>query len=120
MRKLQVKILSLGLIVLLVASCASFELGNLNPKSRRAKYIASHTASLNADTISAIRNGNNILGMAYAEVVASIGKPYHINRTTGSYGIREQWVMCAPNSMRDRRYGYVYFENSKVISWQSR
>jgi len=120
MRNLQVKILSLGLIVLVVASCASFELGNLNPKSRRAKYIEAHSASLTADTISAIRNGNIILGMTFAEVVASIGKPYKINKSTGSWGVHEQWVMCAPNSFRDRRYGYVYFENGKVTSWQSR
>ena len=116
----RLKILSLGLACFLTLTCASFELGNLNPKSRREKFIASHTASLNADTIRAIRNGDVILGMTPDEVVASIGKPYHINRTTGSWGINEQWVMCAPNSFRDRRYGYVYFENGKVTSWQNR
>jgi len=117
---MKAKILVLGLICFFVLSCASFELGNLNPKSRRTKYIVAHSATLNANTIGAIRNGQLILGMTPAEVVASIGKPYDINRTTGSWGVHEQWVMCAPNSFRDRRYGYVYFENGKVTSWQSR
>jgi len=117
---MRTKILTLGLVCFFALSCASFELGNLNPKSRRTKYIAAHSATLNANVIRAIRNGQLILGMTPAEVVASIGKPYDINKTTGSWGVHEQWVMCAPNSFRDRRYGYVYFENGKVTSWQSR
>lgn len=113
------KILALSLVCLLFFSCASFELGNLHPKSRRAKFIAANP-DLFPEIKEAILNGNLIIGMTPEQVVASIGKPYDVNVSTGSWGVHVQWVMCAPGSFRDWRYGYVYFENGKVTSWQSR
>lgn len=116
---MKIKLFSLITICLFFFSCASFELGNLHPKSRRAKFVASNP-NLFPEIKEAILNGNLMIGMTPAQVVASIGRPYDVNMSSGSWGVHEQWVMCAPNSRRDWRYGYVYFENGRVVSWQSR
>ena len=39
----------------------------------------------------------------------SIGHPKDINRTTGAWGVHEQWVY-------NKRY--LYFENGILTSWQ--
>jgi uncharacterized lipoprotein YajG len=58
------------------------------------------------------------IGMTYSEVVDVWNRPQRINRTTTSYGTREQWVY----SFRwDHIYetAYVYFENGKVTAIQN-
>ena len=42
-------------------------------------------------------------------VIESIGSPNDINKSTGSWGVHEQWVY---------RNKYLYFENGKLTSWQ--
>ncbi|HCT94321.1 MAG: hypothetical protein A2X19_08035 [Bacteroidetes bacterium GWE2_39_28] len=49
------------------------------------------------------------IGMTSDMAAASIGSPIKINRTTGSWGIHEQWVYHSR---------YLYFENGKLTSWQ--
>lgn len=51
------------------------------------------------------------VGWVPEAVVLSWGRPEHINRTTYSFGVHEQWVY----NMRT----YVYFENGKVTSIQN-
>jgi len=48
-------------------------------------------------------------GMKEGEVTAAIGFPDDVNRSTGSWGVHEQWV-----------YGsnYFYFENGILTAWQ--
>lgn len=59
--------------------------------------------------------GNRILrkeywiGMTSIEAIESIGEPERINRTTGSYGQREQWVY---------RGAYLYFQEGVLKSFQ--
>lgn len=50
------------------------------------------------------------LGMSQDDVIASWGKPEHVNTTVTAYGRHEQWV-----------YGnqYVYFEDGRVSAVQS-
>ena len=77
----------------------------------------------------AILNGDILIGMTAKQVLASRGRPYKINRSTGSYGIHEQWVMVTITpgvigayglDKKAPRYAYIYLENGKVTSWQSR
>ena len=49
------------------------------------------------------------IGMTAAMARLSIGSPMEINRTTGSWGVNEQWVY---------KNRYLYFENGKLTSWQ--
>lgn len=50
------------------------------------------------------------LGMTKSEAEISLGKPYDINRTVGSWGTHEQW--CYDGGL------YLYFENGSLKSWQ--
>lgn len=58
----------------------------------------------------AINNGEIMLGMTDAMVIASWDYPEDINRTVDSWGVHEQWVYPG--------YTYLYFENGKLTSWQ--
>lgn len=52
------------------------------------------------------------IGMTQLEVLnSSWGKPNHINKTTGSYGVHEQWVYGGNN--------YLYFENGILTTIQN-
>lgn len=121
---MRIKILALGLACLLV-SCTSANL----IKNRR-NYIGLHP-ELTPAIRSAISSGEVLIGMTTEQVVASRGRPLDINRTTGKWGIHEQWVyvgveanprmqMSRRESLLDHKYGYIYFENGVVTSWQSR
>jgi hypothetical protein len=76
---------------------------------RRKLYIEGHP-ELSDRIRDAILDGSIVLGMSTDEARASWGAPSHINKTVNAYGVSEQWV-----------YGdtYVYFEHSKLTSWQS-
>jgi hypothetical protein len=50
-----------------------------------------------------------ILGMNREQVKLSWGKPKDVNKTVGSWGIHEQWVIGGH---------YLYFENGILTSWQ--
>lgn len=54
---------------------------------------------------------NHLIWLGMTDVMAklSIGNPININRTTGSWGTREQWIY---------KNRYLYFENGKLTSWQ--
>ena len=49
--------------------------------------------------------------MTEAMARESVGYPDDINKTTGAWGVHEQWVY-SENDM------YLYFENGKLTSWQ--
>lgn len=115
---MRIKILSLGLVCLFLISCAS-----IIDDPRRQKYIKAHP-ELSPKIKNAIFNGDILIGMTREQVVASRGRPYDINKTTGSWGVHEQWVMFYGDIPFDDPKGwgyyYIYFENGKVTSWQSR
>lgn len=59
----------------------------------------------------AYRISNHVifLGMTANMAIESIGEPKSINKSTGSWGIHEQWVY-------DKKF--LYFENNVLTSWQ--
>jgi len=107
------KILILGLICLFALNCAV---------SRRQGFIKANP-DVNQRIKAAILKGDIFIGMTEAQVVASRGSPIKINRTTGTWGVHEQWVMFfdTPNYFDPKSftYAYIYFENSRVTSWQN-
>ena len=123
---MKTKILGLGLICLFFISCVGSQLHNR--KIMRQNYIKDHS-EISSQVKDAILNGDVLIGMTAKQVVASRGRPYKINRSTGSYGVHEQWVMVTftPGVIggygldkKAKKYAYIYFENGKVTSWQSR
>jgi len=93
-------------------------------------YLATHP-EISSEMRVTIEQGDVLLGMTSAQVVACRGKPYKINKTTGSYGVHERWVMVIrwrggtgltiPKGLvkKAKKYAYIYFENGLVTSWQS-
>lgn len=73
-------------------------------KARLEAYVQAHPEFQKA--ILAKKVG---LGMSTDDVIASWGKPDHVNTTVTAYGKHEQWV-----------YGntYVYFEDGRLTSYQ--
>jgi len=59
------------------------------------------------EIINLIKSEKIRVGMTEYQVRLSWGRPWDINRTTTSYGSREQWVYDRPNYDND----YIYFEN---------
>ena len=57
-----------------------------------------------------IINHNIWIGMTFEMARLSVGSPNEINKTTGNWGVHEQWVY-------DNKY--LYFENGKLSSWQN-
>lgn len=58
-----------------------------------------------------LKSGTYWRGMSKKMAIDGVGKPDEINKTTGSWGIHEQWVY--------RKKGiYLYFENGKLTSYQ--
>lgn len=60
-------------------------------------------------------NENIRIGMTVDEWLAVENRPDRINRTVTEHGVREQWVY------RVGQYDtqYVYFENGRIVSYQS-
>lgn len=132
------KILVLGFVCLFLIGCASLStlvseaLRDEPPitawNKARKDYLATHP-EISSEMRVAIEQGDVLLGMTSAQVVACRGKPYKINKTTGSYGVHERWVMVMrwrgsynPKGLvkKAKKYAYIYFENGIVTSWQSR
>lgn len=110
------------LLCFILLGCSAYHWKSFQPNKRREKYIQEHP-DLTHLVKQAILRGDVILGMTTSEVIASRGQPWKVNRTTGEFGIHEQWVMFAYEyigTRKDQQYGYIYFENGKVTSWQSR
>jgi len=94
----------------------------------RQDYIKTHPGG-SSQIRNAILNGDILIGMTKEQVLASRGQPYKINKTTGEWGVHEQWVMVMHTygitgvygiDNKAKQYAYIYFENGKVTSWQSR
>lgn len=64
----------------------------------------------------AAARGRVMTGMSAAQVRRSWGSPTKINRSTGSYGVHEQWVYERGGIGRSQ---YVYLQNGVVSSIQS-
>lgn len=54
------------------------------------------------------------IGMSKRMALKSLGKPNTKNKSTGSWGVHEQWVYSKANN----KMIYLYFENNKLTSFQ--
>ncbi len=125
---MRVKVLALICVSLLLSSCEMAT--RMQQKKKRIEFVSVHPP-LTSEIREAILNGEVLLGMDVRQVLASRGRPLDINRSTGSYGVHEQWVYVGveinarmqasrKEMLLDHRYAYIYFENEIVVSWQSR
>ena len=125
---MRTKNLTLALLCLFFISCVGSALHNR--KMMKQNYLKTHP-EISSRMRDAILNGDILIGMTAEQVLASRGRPYKINRSTGSYGIHEQWVyvgieinarmqVSRKETLLDHKYAYIYFENGIVTSWQSR
>ena len=94
-------------------------------EKQRKNYVDEWTQMLSQKIKKAILDGDVLIGMNSEQVIASRGRPHEINKTTTKFGINEQWVMYSFSDsglwdLKGKEYGYIYFENGKVTSWQSR
>lgn len=90
-------------------------------EQRRKDYVSSHPQLSRAMKM-AILNGDVLIGMNSAQVIASRGYPRKVNKTTTRDKVREQWIMAESSTIisKGEEYGYIYLENDRVTSWQSR
>jgi len=123
MRKLILSVLSLTVVLMILVSCAA--VAKLYPPtaSKRTKYVKANP-DLTPEIKALILSGDIAIGMTMAQVMASRGRPWDINKTTTAHGTRTQWVMGPVDSMatwpkKSKQYFYIYFENGKVTAWQS-
>lgn len=70
------------------------------------KMLVSKYGSVNGERVFA---GKIWLGMTKEMAEDSWGKPSDINRTVGSWGVKEQWIYSD---------AYLYFDNGILNSWQ--
>jgi len=94
-------------------------------EKQRKNYVDEWTQILSKKMKKAILDGDVLIGMNSEQVIASRGRPHEINKTTTKFGINEQWVMYAFHDsglwdLKGKEYGYIYLENGRVTSWQSR
>lgn len=80
---------------------------------RRREAFVADNPNIRDTYRQAILNGRVTLGMSPPMVQAAIGRPRDINRTTASWGTREQWVYGSTGNRR-----YVYFRDGVVNSIQ--
>jgi hypothetical protein len=71
------------------------------------KYIKKYGAKI----YNRLKNKEFWLGISDEMVLIALGSPDDINRTTGRWGVHEQWVYS-------KRKLYLYFENYKLTSYQ--
>jgi len=62
------------------------------------------------ELVKVIRQQQIVLGMTAAQIALSWGTPERVNKSVGSWGVREQWVY-------DNQY--VYITNGEVTSYQT-
>ena len=104
---------ALAALVVVCAGCVT-----MITEKTRGKYLRENPG-LSYEVKRAIMAGDIVIGMTEMDVVASIGSPYDINRTTAAYGTSAQFVYASAAMYPAKpKYSYVYFENGKVTSWQ--
>lgn len=97
----------------------SIDFGN----ARRQWYVKTHP-DISSDIRECILNSESEydyklkLGMTEDQVIAAIGFPNDINRSTGSWGVDEQWVYGGMIGGSYFPAKYFYFTNGKLTSIQ--
>lgn len=86
----------------------------------RSTYL-SNNPNLPENVKEAILNGTICIGMSKDMVLASWGKPYHVNKSVGKWGDSEQLsydYICSKNTYNGICQAYLYIENGILTSWQ--
>lgn len=100
------------LILFLTTSCLSLDINRTQDErwTRDEKEaFLKHSPEWSPSIKAAILQGAAQIGMTVEQLRMSIGRPYSINQTVGSWGVHEQWVYG---------WSYIYLENGVVTSWQ--
>ncbi len=104
------------LILLFGLACAAGGALYVSDASR-AKFLRENPGTTD-EVRRAILAGELLVGMNESEVVAAIGRPDKINRSTYSFGTTAQLCYDSYGPFARAKYSYVYFENGRVTSWQ--
>lgn len=88
--------------------------------ARRQWYVNKHPELRNEIRKSVLNSESSVhhrlvRGMTEEQVIATIGYPNDINRSTGEWGVHEQWIYGGLIG----RARYFYFENGILTSWQN-
>lgn len=81
--------------------------------SRQA--FVQNNPSMDIKTLDAIKAGRVLIGMTQDQVKASWGVPSDVNRTTSTYGVKEQWIYNIGNVDRN----YLYFDDGILTTIQN-
>ena len=113
----KIKILVLGIICLFMASCIGVQRSS-KQNTLRQNYLNTHP-TISTAWRRAILSGNILIGMTEEAVMASLGHPDKINLSDERH--RSAWIYTSSRRSFNARvkYGYVYFKNHRVTSWQS-
>ncbi len=95
--------------------CTALSEASSRAQMRRNTYIDNHP-QLSEFLKKQIFHGAVCIGMTPEQVVASWGNPNSINRTTGAWGVHEQWVYGT--YMYGGKVKYLYFENDTLTTIQ--
>lgn len=98
------------LTVMVLISCQS----SGTKDAMRAKRME-NCINLTANEIELIKSGKIQRGMSECALIASWGEPYHINKTTGSWGVHKRYVYQRGGPWN--KSIYVYVENEVVDRW---
>jgi hypothetical protein len=79
---------------------------------RRLSYVKSH-AYLDRNILSAVLNGQVVVGMPADAVIAAWERPHHRNISSGG----EEWVYGYMDKNRFHRTRLVIFHGDRVTSW---
>ena len=109
------KIVVLITMMVIIAGCA--DLAEYNRKQEELlrdsrQFVQNHSTDQIKE---AVAKGQLVIGMNQFEVWAIKGRPHKINKTTGVWGVHEQWEYLAGGY--DRMY--LYFKNGVLTSWQN-
>lgn len=106
------KRIATSLAVIALAACIG------GPTLSQKQTYLDRNPALDQRVKDAILRSEVMMGMTELDVVAAIGNPRDINRTTTAYGTSAQFVYETFSEYIRPKYTYVYFENGRVTSWE--
>jgi hypothetical protein len=87
--------------------------GNCTPPARAVRNRVRRNPEWSDEIIATTACNRVHLGMTAEQAIAGWGRPRDINRTSGSFGVHEQWVYGEYGS------GYLYFEDGVLTTIQN-
>lgn len=87
--------------------------GDCTPPARAVRNRVRRNPEWSDDIIATTACSRVQIGMTREQAIAAWGRPRDINRSTGSFGVHEQWVYGEYGS------GYLYFEDGVLTTVQN-